>query len=53
MVSGLVETVDKVMVHMASKLRSGPDAEAPLAIGGKSSVAGQYTLQNTSSNFNF
>ncbi|TRY58665.1 hypothetical protein DNTS_028446 [Danionella cerebrum] len=41
--SGLVETVDKVMVHMAHKLRSEPDSEAPLAIGGKSSVA-DYSL---------
>lgn len=48
-VSGLVETVDKVMVHMVSKLQSSSDTMAPLAIGGKSSVAGQYTLQNTSS----
>ncbi|KTG33625.1 hypothetical protein cypCar_00000977 [Cyprinus carpio] len=39
-VNELVETVDKVMEHMACKLRSGPDAEAPVAIGGKSSVAG-------------
>ncbi|KAI2661509.1 Adhesion G-protein coupled receptor D1 [Labeo rohita] len=50
-VSGLVETVDKVMVHMASKLRSGPDAEAPLAIGGKSSVA-DYSLMKIPQNYN-
>lgn len=52
-VNGLVETVDKVMLQMASKLRSSPDSETPLAIGGKSSVAGQYALQNTSSNSRF
>ncbi|XP_043102551.1 adhesion G-protein coupled receptor D1 isoform X2 [Puntigrus tetrazona] len=50
-VNGLVETVDKVMVHMASKLRSGPDSEAPLAIGGKSSVA-DYSLMKIPQNYN-
>uniref|UniRef100_A0A8C1Z5C5 Adhesion G protein-coupled receptor D1 n=1 Tax=Cyprinus carpio TaxID=7962 RepID=A0A8C1Z5C5_CYPCA len=50
-VNELVETVDKVMEHMASKLRSGPDAEAPVAIGGKSSVA-DYSLMKIPQNYN-
>ncbi|XP_073767208.1 adhesion G-protein coupled receptor D1 isoform X2 [Danio rerio] len=50
-VSGLVETVDKVMVHMASKLRSDPDSESPLTIGGRSSVA-DYSLMKIPQNHN-
>uniref|UniRef100_A0A9J8C8A1 Adhesion G protein-coupled receptor D1 n=2 Tax=Cyprinus carpio TaxID=7962 RepID=A0A9J8C8A1_CYPCA len=50
-VNELVETVDKVMEHMACKLRSGPDAEAPVAIGGKSSVA-DYSLMKIPQNYN-
>ncbi|XP_051964730.1 adhesion G-protein coupled receptor D1-like isoform X2 [Xyrauchen texanus] len=50
-VSGLVETVDNVMVHMASKLQSSPDSEAPLSIGGKSSVA-DYSLIKIPQNYN-
>ncbi|XP_039537527.1 adhesion G-protein coupled receptor D1 isoform X3 [Pimephales promelas] len=50
-VNGLVETVDKVMVQMASKLRSSPHSEAPLAIGGKSSVA-DYSLMKIPQNYN-
>lgn len=42
--SGLVETVDKVMEHMASRLQSSADSVAPLSIGGRSSVAGLYIL---------
>lgn len=38
--SGLVETVDKVMEHMASRLQSTVESVAPLSIGGRSSVAG-------------
>uniref|UniRef100_A0A8C1NVI1 Adhesion G protein-coupled receptor D1 n=1 Tax=Cyprinus carpio TaxID=7962 RepID=A0A8C1NVI1_CYPCA len=50
-VSGLVETVDKVMVHMVSKLQSSSDTMAPLAIGGKSSVA-DYSLMKIPQNYN-
>ncbi|XP_051508987.1 adhesion G-protein coupled receptor D1-like [Myxocyprinus asiaticus] len=50
-VSGLVETMDKVMVHMASRLQSDPDSEAPLSIGGKSSVA-DYSLMKIPQNYN-
>ncbi|XP_067269527.1 adhesion G-protein coupled receptor D1 isoform X3 [Pseudorasbora parva] len=50
-VNGLVETVDKVMVQMAAKLRSSPDSEAPMAIGGKSSVA-DYSLMKIPQNYN-
>ncbi|XP_051950496.1 adhesion G-protein coupled receptor D1-like isoform X2 [Xyrauchen texanus] len=50
-ISGLVETMDKVMVHMASRLQSNPDSEAPLSIGGKSSVA-DYSLMKIPQNYN-
>uniref|UniRef100_A0A8C1WQW8 Adhesion G protein-coupled receptor D1 n=1 Tax=Cyprinus carpio TaxID=7962 RepID=A0A8C1WQW8_CYPCA len=50
-VSGLVETVDKVMVHMVSKLQSSSETMAPLAIGGKSSVA-DYSLMKIPQNYN-
>lgn len=42
MVSGLIETVDKVMIHMASNMESS--LEGTIAIDGKSSVAGQLTF---------
>ncbi|XP_057213644.1 adhesion G-protein coupled receptor D1 isoform X2 [Triplophysa rosa] len=50
-VSGLVETVDKVMEHMASRLKSSGDSVAPLSIGGMSSVA-DYSLMKIPQNYN-
>ncbi|KAA0713855.1 G-protein coupled receptor D1 [Triplophysa tibetana] len=50
-VSGLVETVDKVMGHMASRLQSSSHSVAPLSIGGMSSVA-DYSLMKIPQNYN-
>ncbi|XP_018587212.1 adhesion G-protein coupled receptor D1 isoform X3 [Scleropages formosus] len=49
MVSGLIETVDKVMVHMASNLE--PKSDRAVAIDGKSSVA-DYSLMKIPQNVN-
>ncbi|KAG9270503.1 adhesion G-protein coupled receptor D1 [Astyanax mexicanus] len=48
-VSGLIDTVDKVMVHMVSKLQSKSDM--PVTIGGKSYVA-DYSLMKIPQNYN-
>ncbi|XP_065103422.1 adhesion G-protein coupled receptor D1 isoform X2 [Paramisgurnus dabryanus] len=50
-VSGLVETVDKVMGNMVSRLKSSADSTAPLSIGGRSSVA-DYSLMKIPQNYN-
>nr|XP_023682755.1 adhesion G-protein coupled receptor D1 isoform X1 [Paramormyrops kingsleyae] len=47
MVSGLIETVDKVMIHMASNVESS--LEGTVAIDGKSSVA-DYSLMKIPQN---
>ncbi|XP_036383355.1 adhesion G-protein coupled receptor D1 isoform X2 [Megalops cyprinoides] len=49
MVSGLIETVDKVMVHMVSNLVSS--SQSIISIGGKSSVA-DYSLMKIPQNYN-
>ncbi|XP_076845169.1 adhesion G-protein coupled receptor D1 isoform X2 [Brachyhypopomus gauderio] len=49
MVSGLIDTVDKVMVHMASSLELNP--KSIVSIGGKSHVA-DYTLMKIPQNYN-
>lgn len=41
-VSGLIETVDNVMVQMVSSLDSSPSPRSLISLGGKSFVAGQY-----------
>uniref|UniRef100_A0AAR2KWN9 Adhesion G protein-coupled receptor D1 n=1 Tax=Pygocentrus nattereri TaxID=42514 RepID=A0AAR2KWN9_PYGNA len=48
-VSGLIDTVDKVMVHMVSSLQSNPST--PITIGGKSYVA-DYSLMKIPQNHN-
>ncbi|KAL6456384.1 hypothetical protein MHYP_G00349280 [Metynnis hypsauchen] len=48
-VSGLIDTVDKVMVHMVSSLQSNPNT--PITIGGKSYVA-DYSLMKIPQNYN-
>ncbi|XP_030621795.1 adhesion G-protein coupled receptor D1 [Chanos chanos] len=49
LVSGLIETVDKAMVHMASKLEGDPSSL--VSIGGKSHVA-DYSLMKIPQNYN-
>lgn len=44
-ISGLIDTVDKVMGHMVSNLEAKPNS--PVAIGGKSYVAGQWQYTHT------
>ena len=46
-VSGLIETVDKVMVQMVSSLESSPSPHSLISLGGKSFVAGQYHGDST------
>uniref|UniRef100_A0A4W5KWC6 Adhesion G protein-coupled receptor D1 n=1 Tax=Hucho hucho TaxID=62062 RepID=A0A4W5KWC6_9TELE len=48
-VSGLIETVDKVMVQMVSNLESSP--HSLISLGGKSSVA-DYSLMKIPQNYN-
>ncbi|XP_035392157.1 adhesion G-protein coupled receptor D1 isoform X2 [Electrophorus electricus] len=48
-VSGLIDTVDKVMVHMGSNLESNPSSI--VSIGGKSYVA-DYSLMKIPQNYN-
>ncbi|KAJ8379916.1 hypothetical protein SKAU_G00006940 [Synaphobranchus kaupii] len=49
MVSGLIETVDKVMINMVSNLE--PTSQSVISIGGKSSVA-DYSLMKIPQNYN-
>ncbi|XP_064210091.1 adhesion G-protein coupled receptor D1 isoform X1 [Anguilla rostrata] len=49
MVSGLIETVDRVMIHMVSNLESS--SQSVISIGGKSSVA-DYSLMKIPQNYN-
>ncbi|CAB1321849.1 unnamed protein product, partial [Coregonus sp. 'balchen'] len=50
-VSGLIETVDKVMVQMLSSLESSPSPRSLISLGGKSFVA-DYSLMKIPQNYN-
>ncbi|KAM9546966.1 adhesion G-protein coupled receptor D1-like isoform 2-T2 [Salvelinus alpinus] len=50
-VSGLIETVDKVMVQMVSSLESSPSPHSLISLGGKSFVA-DYSLMKIPQNYN-
>ncbi|CAB1319683.1 unnamed protein product, partial [Coregonus sp. 'balchen'] len=50
-VSGLIETVDKVMVQMVSNLESSPSPHSLISLGGKSFVA-DYSLMKIPQNYN-
>ncbi|XP_072244467.1 adhesion G-protein coupled receptor D1 isoform X1 [Leuresthes tenuis] len=53
LVSGLIETVDRVMEHMVTNLEPSPGAQprAPISVGGTTFVA-DYSLMKFSQNFN-
>uniref|UniRef100_A0A8C7PRE4 Adhesion G protein-coupled receptor D1 n=1 Tax=Oncorhynchus mykiss TaxID=8022 RepID=A0A8C7PRE4_ONCMY len=50
-VSGLIETVDNVMVQMVSSLESSPSPRSLISLGGKSFVA-DYSLMKIPQNYN-
>ncbi|XP_038868846.1 adhesion G-protein coupled receptor D1-like [Salvelinus namaycush] len=50
-VSGLIETVDNVMVQMVSSLDSSPSPRSLISLGGKSFVA-DYSLMKIPQNYN-
>uniref|UniRef100_A0A674CBD4 Adhesion G protein-coupled receptor D1 n=1 Tax=Salmo trutta TaxID=8032 RepID=A0A674CBD4_SALTR len=50
-VSGLIETVDKVLVQMVSSLESRPSPDSLISLGGKSFVA-DYSLMKIPQNYN-
>ncbi|XP_055742682.1 adhesion G-protein coupled receptor D1-like isoform X2 [Salvelinus fontinalis] len=50
-VSGLIETVDNVMVQMVSSLDSSPSPQSLISLGGKSFVA-DYSLMKIPQNYN-
>ncbi|XP_019907718.2 adhesion G-protein coupled receptor D1 isoform X2 [Esox lucius] len=50
-VSGLIETVDKVMDQMVSNLESSPSPHSLISLGGQSYVA-DYTLMKIPQNYN-